>query len=78
MVRIMPGRAIGAYLLVGLALAAGIAGMGLIFDAATGGSLVELAMGVPLLSAGLWWSSRQLKGSIAANRTYREGQRDGS
>ncbi len=76
MLRTGPSQAIGAYLMVALALAAGIGGMGLIFDVSTGGSPAELAIGLPLLCAGLWWASREMRRSIAANRAHREDRHD--
>jgi hypothetical protein len=52
----------------------GIAGMGLVFDAATGGSFVQLLVGLPLLFAGLWWASRAMQRSMAA-RSATRGER---
>jgi hypothetical protein len=65
------GRAFGAYALVLIAIVMGTAGMGLVFDAATGGGLTELLVGLPLLFAGLWWTSRAMQRSMAARRATR-------
>ena len=47
---------------------AGIAGMGMVFDAVSHGNLHELSFGVPALFIGLWWAGRELGQSILASR----------
>lgn len=56
------------HLLLLLATAAGIAGMGLVFDAAVGGNLQELSLGVPPLFLGLWWAGRELGLSLSLHK----------
>jgi hypothetical protein len=56
------------HLLVLTATLAGIIGMGLTYDAATHGSMIELSQGVPLLMIGLWWTGRELGRSMLASK----------
>lgn len=67
----MDRRAIWGHSLVLLTTLCGIAGMGIIFNGITDGSLREVSQGIPLLLIGLWWSGRQLGRSLALSRARR-------
>jgi hypothetical protein len=60
--------AVRAYSAVLLASAAGIAGMGIVFNAATDGNLHAMSLGVPPLLIGLWWAGRELARSMTVHR----------
>jgi len=71
----MNSRALASYISVTLAIAAGIVGMGLCFNAVLAGDLHELTLGVPPLLIGLWWAGHELGRSMIASR-MRHGQRE--
>lgn len=54
-----------------LATGAGIAGMGITFNGAMQGNLIEMSRGVPLLLLGVWWAGRVLGQSMIASRRRR-------
>ncbi len=64
----MTYAAIRNHALLLLAVLAGIVGMGMVFDAAMGGSVPELTVGMPVLMIGLWWSGHELGRSTFASR----------
>jgi hypothetical protein len=71
-------RALRGHLLVLLATLSGIVGMGVVFTGATAGRMGELALGLPLLCLGLWWSGIQLgrsRTAVRARRAARTGVR---
>lgn len=59
-------KVIRRHALVVLAVAVGIAGMGMVFSGAMDGNLRELSRGVPLLLIGLWWAGREFGRSLRA------------
>lgn len=64
----MDWRTIRGHALMVLAVLAGIAGMGMVFDAVMHGSALRLSQGTPLLLMGLWWAGRELGRSMLASR----------
>lgn len=64
----MAWHTLGGHVLTVLAVLAGIAGMGMVFDAAMHGSVLQLTQGIPLLLMGLWWAGRELGRSMMASR----------
>jgi hypothetical protein len=64
----MNAEALRGHLLVLLATAVGILGMGLVFDAVMTAKLAEAVQGTPLLFLGLWWAGRDLGRSMLAAR----------
>jgi hypothetical protein len=72
----MTSAALRAYGGLGLAVTSGIAGMSLVYGAASSGSMHQLTIGVPLLFLGLWWSGRELGRSTLAHRARKAAAED--
>ncbi|HLJ69459.1 MAG TPA: hypothetical protein VKX16_19060 [Chloroflexota bacterium] len=64
----MKAHILWRHLLVVASTICGIIGMGIVFDAALGGGLAELGIGIPMLFIGLWWSGRELGLSMMAGK----------
>jgi hypothetical protein len=60
--------AFASYLTVALAVAAGIIGMGITYNAVMAGNLHELSLGIPPLLVGLWWAGHELGRSMISSR----------
>jgi hypothetical protein len=54
--------------LVLIAIAAGILGMGLVFNGVSHGSVGEVGRGAPFLLMGLWWAGRELGRNMLMHR----------
>ena len=67
-------RTFSAHALVLIATGAGILGMGIAFDGAMHGSLVEVSRGLLFLVLGLWWAGRALGRSMLAARRSKDGR----
>jgi hypothetical protein len=65
----MNRRSMAGHLLMTAAVAAGILGMGSVFNGAMHGSASEIYRGLPFLLLGLWWSGRDLGRSMLAGRS---------
>lgn len=63
--------------LVIVSVAAGILGMGVLFDGALAGDVRSICVGLIVLLMGLWWSGHELGRSMMASRARKAQQHAG-